>query len=54
MSQGVLKFTSGLSQGEALRRVGFLLEDIASRQEGQGKYAEALALRLLTLQVPNK
>ncbi len=51
MFQGVLKFTSGLPQAEALRRVGLLLEDMAFKQEGQGKCAEALAIRLLTLQV---
>ena len=49
--QGALKFTSGLPQPEALRRVGLLLEDVASQSEGQGKYADSLALRLLSLQV---
>jgi len=49
--QGMLRFTSGLPQAESLQRVGLLLEDVASMQQNQGKYAESLALRLLSLQV---
>ena len=49
--QGTLRFTSGLPQAQSLQRVGLLLEEVASTQQAQGKYAASLALRLLSLQV---
>lgn len=50
-SLGTLRFTSGLPQAESLQRVGMLLEDVASMHQIQGKYADSLALRLMSLQV---
>lgn len=51
LQQGALRFTAGLPQPEALRRVGLLLEDVACQRQAQSAVAEALSLRLLSLQV---
>lgn len=49
--QGEVQFTAGLPRFEALRRVAFLLEDLAAARQQHSAYADALAFRLLALQV---